>query len=337
MRRRRFTTLALGTMAAAVALPLGALAAPDDAATPTPELRSLGDDIALELPGGKKMYGSLTLPRVAKLPVVLIVPAAGPIDRNGNTARAGLSTDVYAYLAAALRDRGIASLRYDKRGVGESSSVVASEVEVRFGDYAQDAERWVTKLRADRRFRAVGIVGHSEGSLIGMVAAAATPVESFVSIAGAGRPLGESLREQLRPTLAKRPELLAASERIIDALVRGQTTTDVPPELNALFRPSVQPFLISIVTLDPRVAIKHAGKHAAIVQGTADLQVSEADARALAAARPDATLTIVPNMTHVLKIATDPRPEVQVATVFTDASIPLAVAVPDAIAAIVRP
>ena len=90
----------------------------------------------------------------------------------------------YRLLAEALAADGIASLRYDKRGIGESKVAGLNETDLRFETYVQDAASWVSFLRNDARFGTITVAGHSEGSLIGMLAARAARADAFVSIAG---------------------------------------------------------------------------------------------------------------------------------------------------------
>ena len=143
-------------------------------------------------------------------------------------------------------------------------------------------------------------MGHSEGSLIGIMAGQVAELDAFVSIAGPGRSAAEVLREQLRPQL--RENLWEHSERILTSLIEGRTAEQVPTELTALYRPSVQPYLISWLPLNPAEEIKRLDAPVLIVQGTTDIQVSVPDAHALHAARADAEVAIIDGMNHLLKM-----------------------------------
>jgi alpha-beta hydrolase superfamily lysophospholipase len=138
------------------------------------------------------LSGSLMLPPGSgPFPVALIIAGSGPTDRNGNSAM-GLTTRAYQKLAEGLAAQGIATLRYDKRGVG-ASTASQSESAVRFDDFVNDAIALTAWLERDARFSSVSIIGHSEGSLIGTVAAERDPhVRAFVSLEGAGRNLATS-------------------------------------------------------------------------------------------------------------------------------------------------
>ena len=168
------------------------------------------------------------------------------------------------------------------------------------------------------RFLGVEVIGHSEGSLIGMLAAKHAKVDALISIGGAGRPASALIRHQLDTKLP--PSLKASSERILDELVAGRTVTDIPNEIVALYRLSVQPYLISWFKYDPVREIAALEIPVLIVQGTTDLQVPVDNAKRLGVAKKDATLRLIDGMNHVLKHATMPT-EQQVA--YTDPSLPI--------------
>jgi pimeloyl-ACP methyl ester carboxylesterase len=286
-------------------------------------------DITLVTPTGR-IAGTLTLAANSRSPVVLIVAGSGPTDRDGNSGL--LRTDAYKLLAGALAARGIASVRYDKRGIGASASALSSESAVRFDDYVDDAVAWLDVLRADRRFSNVVLAGHSEGSLIGILAAKRTRIHAFVSLEGAGRPAYVVIREQLKPKVPA--ALYAQADEALQQLQSGKTVANPPPELAALFRPSIQPYLISWFKYDPAVEIAGVPGTVAIVQGTADVQVTLADAKALAAAHPTAQLVIVNGMNHVLKYAPDVSSEDAILKGYQDFTLPLAPQVVTTIASI---
>lgn len=276
-------------------------------------------DIVLDTPTGQ-LAGSLLLPAAkAPVPVALIIAGSGPTDRDGNSRMLPGRNDSLRMLAQALAQAGIASVRYDKRGIGASASAMGSEAALRFETYIDDAAGWIARLKSDPRFSTVAVIGHSEGALIGMVAARQAAAAALVSIAGAGAPLPAVLRRQLADKLP--PELQKENERILGALERGETVEQVPPLLAALYRPSVQPYLISQFRYLPAERIAALAVPVLVVQGTTDIQVGVADAQALGKASPRASLAIVEGMNHVLKKV--PADGAQLAS-YGDPSLPLA-------------
>ena len=257
--------------------------------------------VTLDTPTGA-IAGTLELPASAgPHPVVLIIAGSGPTDRNGNTPALPGANNSLKYLAEGLAARGVASLRYDKRGIGESRGAMTAEADLRFDHYVDDAAAWVAKLRADRRFDRVVVLGHSEGSLIGMLAAEKGGVAGVVSLSGAGRPAAKLIHDQLARQLP--PEMLAQADRAMDAVAAGRAPDSIPPVLNTLFRPSVRPYMASWFRHDPAAVAGRLTVPLLIAQGTTDLQTSPDEARAIAAGQPKGTLLLVDGMNHVLKLA----------------------------------
>jgi pimeloyl-ACP methyl ester carboxylesterase len=292
----------------------------------------VSDTITLDTPIGQ-IAGTIVVPASSKpVPLAVIVAGSGPTDRDGNSTMLPGKNNSLKMLAESLRDRGIATLRYDKRGIGASAKAMVSEASLRFDMYADDAAAWVRKLRADPRFSSIVIVGHSEGSLLGMLATERAGADGFVSIAGGGRTAAALLREQIAPKLP--PDLLAFSNRALDSLVAGHTIDSVPAVLNMLFRPSVQPYLISWLRLDPAALVARLAVPVLIVQGTADVQVSTHDAELLAAAQPKAKLVLVNGMNHIFKTpAADPASQ---QASYGDPTLPVSGELVETIATFVR-
>lgn len=296
------------------------------------------EPISIETPTGT-LYGTLTLPQSRNpIPVVLIIAGSGPTDRDGNSPVFKGPNNSLKLLAEGLATHGIAAVRYDKRGIGETGKAMQlaaekaktplREEDLSFENYIDDAVRWGKLLRADRRFSSLTVIGHSEGSLIGMVAAERIEANAFVSIAGGGRPLQEIILEQVKSQLT--PELLKTTEDILDQLAAGKRVPSVPNELNMLFRPSVQPFLISWIRYDPTKEISKLRMPVLIVQGTTDMQIHLTDAKRLADGNSSAKLLMIEGMNHVLKIVSS-EAEKQVAS-YSDPTLPVA---PDLISALI--
>ncbi len=185
-----------------------------------------------------------------------------------------------------------------------------------------DAARLVGRLRDDPRFSRVGVFGHGEGTRVGMLAAKPAGARAFVSVGGLGRRASEALRDQLSRNLPPAlKELRTGCDRIIDELAAGRTVADPPKELNMLFRPSVQPYLFSCFKYDAAREIAAMEMPVLIVQGTADLQTTVAEAHRLVAAEEGSGPLLVDGMNHVLKWATSPEEQ---EAACADPSVPLA-------------
>ncbi len=166
--------------------------------------------------------------------------------------------------------------------------------------YVADAEAWGRKLKSDPRFSQLILLGHSEGALIATLAAPSVDAAGVISLSGSARPVDQVLRQQLSNHLP--PALMQRSNELLDTLKAGHTDDNVPPPLQGIFRPSVQPYLISLFRQDPAAAFARLKMPALIIQGSNDIQVGVGDARLLKAAKPDAELALIEGMNHVMRI-----------------------------------
>lgn len=275
--------------------------------------------ISLHTSSGK-INGKIIVPGVSAYPLVLLIAGSGPTDMDGNSALAGMKNNSLKYLAEELGRRGIASLRFDKRGIASSAAAGKEEYAMRFEDYIKDVREWVDLLSRDRRLSGIYIAGHSEGALIGMIACQNNPkVKGYVSLAGAGRPMSDLLEEQM----ATQPEVIRKMVvSINDSLKAGKLVPNVPLGLQALFRSSVQPYLISCYKYNPQEEIKKLTVPVLLLQGKTDIQVSVKDAELLKQALPAAEMYLIDNMNHVLKDCTTMDRQKQMA-VYTDPDLPV--------------
>ena len=244
-----------------------------------------------------EIYGTLTTPDLTKkYPVALIISGSGPTDRNGNNPM--MKNNSLKMLAEALAKNGIASLRFDKRGIGESKAAAGPESSLVLEHYTEDAKSWINLLKQDKRFLKLTVIGHSEGSLIGMIAGA--KADKFISIAGSGESADKLIKTQIASKSNKQIEEMTFP--IIDSLKNGNKVKKVDPMLNSLFRPSIQPYIISWFKYDPSIEIKKLNVPVLIVQGNKDLQVTVKDAENLSQASKNSELLIIDKMNHIMKI-----------------------------------
>ncbi|MFN7129514.1 MAG: alpha/beta hydrolase [Brevundimonas sp.] len=250
------------------------------------------------------LHGTSLTPENASA-VAVILPGSGPTDRNGNSP-AGVSASTYRLLAEGLAAQRVATVRIDKRGVAASAAAGPAEADLRFDAYVADARAWAAEAASRAGKPCAWLIGHSEGALIALKAVEggddpeSSKVCGLVLLSGAGRPAGVVIREQL----AALPEPMKAQAfSALTELEAGRTVADTPPALAALFRPSVQPYLISWLPLDPAALIAAYEGPVFIGQGTTDIQVGVVDAQTLAAADPQATLKLWDGVNHVLKTA----------------------------------
>jgi pimeloyl-ACP methyl ester carboxylesterase len=276
--------------------------------------------ITLDTPSGQ-IFGSLIIPPAkGAVPVALIIAGSGPTDRNGNSRMLPGGNNSLMLMAQALGEAGVASVRYDKRGIGASAPAGPLQANLRFEMYVDDASAWIAKLKSDPRFSSVVVIGHSEGSLIGMIAAKQAKADAFVSVAGVARGAGQVLRTQLAGKLP--PELASRNEVFLAALERGDTSVAAPIELASIYPESVKPYMASWFKYVGAERIAALDVPVLIVQGTTDIQVGVSEAEGLKAALPRAQLAVISGMNHVLKSveAGSPTPLAS----YSDPALPLA-------------
>lgn len=293
---------------------------------------SAGEEKALlQTPSGD-IYGTLLLPETPKpMPVALIIAGSGPTDRDGNQAK--MQNNSLKLLAEGLAQKGIASLRFDKRGIGESRGAGGKEADLRFDHFVADVRLWIDFLAQDTRFSSITVVGHSEGALIGLLAAEGHPkVKAYVSLAGPALPADEIIQEQID---ASAPMLKSIVQPILKALKAGESVSEVSPLLTALFRPSVQSYLMSWMKYDPQVELKKLNIPILIVQGTRDIQVSVRHADLLAQANPKAKKALIPDMNHILKPC-DSDNRMQQLAAYNQPELPLKEGLADTIAQFIK-
>jgi uncharacterized protein len=242
--------------------------------------------------------GTLFTPKkcTKKTKLVILIAGSGPTDRNGN--QKGVDNNSLKFLAEGLIAKGIAVFSYDKRLFALAKNGTLDEKTLRFGDMIQDASDVYNFFKSQNKYKKIFFAGHSEGSLIGMVASNDTKADGFISIAGPANSIDITLLEQITKNS---PIVKDDSAKILESLKNGETLEIKNPALKSLFRESVQPYLISWIKYNPQDEIKKISIPILIINGTKDLQVSSSDAVLLNKANPKSQLLIIDNMNHVLK------------------------------------
>lgn len=268
--------------------------------------------------------GNLLTPTSGSKTLLILIAGSGPTNRNGN--QPGVVTNCYKFLGQQLAQNGIAFFSYDKRIIAQMINKTVDESSLRFEDMVTDAVAVLNYFKKENTYTRIVIAGHSEGSLIGLLAAQ-QGVQGFVSLSGPGRPADEVLAEQLA---REKPEMYSSVKQCIDAMkLSGKWQCDTPLKNAALlFRPSVIPYLNSWFQYNPAVEIQKLKIPVLIINGDQDLQVAVTDAELLKKAAPTAQISIIPNMNHVLKIT--PTLEENRKS-YTDGNLPIAPTLPSII------
>jgi pimeloyl-ACP methyl ester carboxylesterase len=244
-----------------------------------------------------KIHTVLTKPNNLETPILaIIIAGSGPTDLNGN--QPNLKNNSLLYLSNALVDNNIATVRFDKRGIAKSSYLGFNESGLKIELYADDVNVLINHFKS-KGFRKIYLIGHSEGSLIGLISAQKSNPEGFISLCGAGNSADILLKKQLKSKLPT--AFFNQVELIIDSLKNGQLVNSVPTQLNSLFRPSVQPYLISWFKYSPTYLLKDLTCPTLIIQGEKDLQIDVQEAEILAKSTLNGNFVLIKDMNHVLK------------------------------------
>lgn len=247
---------------------------------------------------GQSIVGDLLDPESKTL--CIIIAGSGPTDKDGNSKALQGNNNSLLYLAEYLDEIGVASFRYDKRGLTRDEYPPVNEKDLRFDDYVQDAIAVFEYFKAKNKYDKIGFIGHSEGSLIGLLAAKKVNPDFVISLCGLGSPAFEPMKLQM----AQLPELLRIEAfGYLYKLALGDTLPEVNPQLNTLFRSSVQPYLISWFKYNPAKEIESLQCPILVIQGTHDIQVELSEGKKLQQANKQVTLVDIKEMNHVLKTA----------------------------------
>lgn len=260
--------------------------------------------------------GTLLMPDASDpAPLVILLTGSGPNDRNGNSMMT--RNDSHKQLAIALRDNGIASYRYDKRSFTLVKERKPTD-DITFDSFVLDAKTVISHFANDKRFSSITLAGHSQGSLVAMLAMNEN-IDGFISIAGPADSIDQSIVEQVAaqaPGLDKELEQVFSKMRSQDSLVSG-----INPYIAHLVGPQVQPFMKSWMVYNPKDLIKDIDVPVLILNGTRDRQVNESQAQKLHDALPVSKLVIIEGMNHVFKKVGDD--DVEAAKSYQDPSFPL--------------
>jgi pimeloyl-ACP methyl ester carboxylesterase len=234
--------------------------------------------------GGVTLGGTLLLPLISelqKVPGVVLVAGSGPTDRDGNNRYVPQKIDLLKQIAELLANNGIASLRYDKRGIGASTPQPETRLDEQerfwaWDHFVADVQAAHAELLRHDEIKpyATALLGHSEGGLLSLAAAEAMGTKrpyALVLASTPGRPLREIVRAQIGRDV---PQLGAAAERIMQTIVdTGHAPADTPAELKLIFPDNVGAFLQRALTFDPARVLEAVDATCLLVHGGADRQV----------------------------------------------------------------
>lgn len=301
-------------------------------------------DVIFPSKPGVTLAGTLTLPRNTSgpVPAVLLIAGSGPNNRDETI----LNHQLFMVLADYLTRRGIAVLRYDKRGIGKSTGSYAQATSADFADDTQAGVSYLTTRKEVDKTR-IGLIGHSEGGLIApLVASRDKNVAFIVLMAGPGlngeqilylqsaliakaegakdsevaenRKMQEKLfavaRTEAKPAVAQK-RMNALIDTFWTDLTEAQRTALKSKEvLYAQSATLSSPWMHYFLTYDPLPALKKVTCPVLALNGSRDLQVppqedlSKIEAALKAGGNKDYTIKELPNLNHLFQTCTTGSP-----------------------------
>jgi pimeloyl-ACP methyl ester carboxylesterase len=242
--------------------------------------------------------GTLTYQKnLDQQPLVIYAHGSGNVDRNGNQASM-VKANYIKQLSEALNANGIAFYRYDKRTATQENRKVFMKEGISFLDFVEDLNVAMEHFKNDKRFSGITLIGHSQGSLVAMLAMS-DYVDKFVSLAGPALSIDKTITEQYRKQLGDSIAGLMSAQ--FDELRDTGTIKQVNPMFAQIFSPPNQPFFESWMKFNPLEEIQSFDQPTLIINGKKDLQVQPEEAEALYQARPGSELVLIDNMNHMLK------------------------------------
>ncbi|TSE03120.1 MULTISPECIES: alpha/beta hydrolase [Aquimarina] len=243
----------------------------------------------------KFLEGSLVTPYSDQdVPLVIFIMDSGAINRDGNDRMS--KNDTFKRLAYELAKSGIATYRYDKR-LFRIDALGIREHEISLDHYIEDAKSVVNYFTKNKNYKKIILLGHGQGSLVGMIAAQ-TNVDGFISIAGNALSIDQVIIEQIA---RQAPGLDKSASVAFKQLKENGRATGYDPALESIFGYNLQPFMRSWIQYDPSEEISKLEIPILIIHGDKDIQVELSQAEKLKESAPQAEYTIVENMNHILK------------------------------------
>lgn len=291
----------------------------DDVAASTSRTQTYsnpGDESVTIPASGFNIAATITKPKTAatKYPAVILVAESGVNDRDGLTG----SVPVLGQLAGALADAGYVSVRFDKRGYGQTGGRAESAT---IGDFADDIRSIVRFLdkRKDIDNKRIVVLGHNEGAWVALLAATKEDkIAGVVSVAAPAITGNELVLEQQKALLermkvsdAERQAKIELQKKINAAAMSGKGWEGVPDDLR---KGADTLWFQSVLSFDPAKVIKDVEQPILILHGELDRQVpvSQADKLAELAKKSDSKsveVITVRGVNHLLVPATTGLPD----------------------------
>lgn len=275
------------------------------------------------------LYGTILKPsQDSNKSLAIIVAGSGPTDRDGNTPLLEGKNDSLKALAYSLQDNGIASFRYDKRTSGKSYKTMKDKP-ADFNPFVDDLVKCIRYIKQNENYDHIYLVGHSQGSLVAILAAQQEAVDGVISLAGAARPIDEVMAEQygrIDSSLEKQVR------EEVKAIKEGRESVIENEDLKKAFTDENREFLRTWMVYDPAEEVAKLNIPVYYIYGTSDSQVKPVEIQYFGDMINDKNSKVISDMNHVLKTTPEDDKKENMKR-YSDPSYPLH---PELISTIVR-
>ncbi len=241
----------------------------------------------IELPG--------TLTYIAEqTPLIIWIHGSGNVDRNGNQ-QPVIKANYIKQFRDSITKNNIAFYSYDKRTSNKNNKASLLKG-VFLKDYVTDVQIAINHFKKEGRFSKIILAGHSQGSLVAMLAAES--IDKYISLAGPSKSADQVIINQIKTSA---PFLDSITKAHFKELKETGKVEKVNPMLQSVFAKQNQAFLRSWIQYNPSEEIKKLSVPILLIHGTEDLQVKTQEASNLLLANKNAQLVFIKGMNHVLK------------------------------------
>ncbi|QMU63812.1 MAG: alpha/beta hydrolase [Flavobacteriaceae bacterium] len=226
--------------------------------------------------------------------LIIWIHGSGNVDRDGNQAGLNVKANYIKQFRDSINKNDIAFFSYDKRTANLKNKKFFKGIT--FDAFIADAKKVVSHFKNNTRFKKIVLIGHSQGSLIAMLASA--EVDKYISLAGPSETIDATIIKQISKQNAELGKITAA---YFKELKETGDIKEVNPMLLSIFAKPNRAFIASWMQYKPSVEFKQLKIPTLVINGIKDLQVSVEDAKALYSANPNSELVLIEDMNHILK------------------------------------
>ncbi|TYQ15811.1 UNVERIFIED_CONTAM: hypothetical protein Cloal_2301 [Acetivibrio alkalicellulosi] len=263
------------------------------------------NEVKIKVDGGY-IYGNiLNASRSKNDTIVIITAGSGPTDRDGNTPILQGRNDSLKQLAYGLKDKGISSLRYDQRPSGKTYESLDNK-NIEFDHLVDDLVECIRYIKEKEKYKNIYLIGHSQGTLISILAAQQESVDGVIAIAGTLRTIDKIFIEQFENQGYDNADIVREQ---FEALEEGREIETDDPWINSIFSGVNGQFLRRWMEYDPVMEIKKLDTPLQLIFGTSDIQVKPVEINFLGDIIENSNYKILEDMNHVLKVSPEDQKE----------------------------